>query len=162
MTTILQLQALAREIAREYGIPARGFVAQIGKESSWNPNAVSPDGAMGLAQIMPATIPDTGIEGDPFDPETSLRMGASYMLWCRAWLAANGLPSSWPYVLGAYHSGIGNVRAAVIAHGDGWINGLGPAGQGYVRSLSLFYGAPAVNPVLLGLAVLALALLVLS
>ena len=50
-----ELQDLARQVAVSNGLPPEGFVAQIGQESSWNPNAVSPVGAMGLAQFMPAT-----------------------------------------------------------------------------------------------------------
>ncbi|AXV73572.1 hypothetical protein CJO75_07910 [Ralstonia solanacearum] len=38
------------------GIPRGTTVRQITKESGWNPNAVSPKGAMGYVQVMPKTL----------------------------------------------------------------------------------------------------------
>ena len=48
-------------------------------ESNFNPNAVSPVGAEGIAQIMPKTAQQHGI--DPFDPEESILFQASYIKW---------------------------------------------------------------------------------
>lgn len=72
------LQALARQKARQYGVPEDLFLAQISQESSWNPRATSPKGAMGLAQFMPPTFASYS-SGDPYDPETSLDAGARHM-----------------------------------------------------------------------------------
>lgn len=61
----------------------RLWKAQVHTESAFRPNAVSPVGAQGLAQIMPGTFMDisreTGIRGNPFDPQTNLMAGAYYM-----------------------------------------------------------------------------------
>jgi soluble lytic murein transglycosylase-like protein len=45
-------------------IPAEVLAAQLGAESSWNPMAVSPAGAQGIAQFLPKTWEQFGIDGD--------------------------------------------------------------------------------------------------
>lgn len=57
---------------KEIGAPAGYLWAQMGVESNYNPNAVSPAGAMGLAQVMPGTLRNlkkrSGRDLDPFNP----------------------------------------------------------------------------------------------
>src|SRR5437763_1119780 len=48
------------------------------QESSGNPQAVSPKGAQGLAQLMPRTAAGLGV-GDPLDPVQSIYGGAKYL-----------------------------------------------------------------------------------
>ena len=69
--------ALARETAAEYGVPADLFARLVETESRWNPNAVSPKGAIGLAQLMPATARYLGV--NPRDPRQNLEGGARYL-----------------------------------------------------------------------------------
>lgn len=45
-------------------IPAKILAAQIAAESSWDIDAVSPAGALGIAQFMPTTWEQYGIDGD--------------------------------------------------------------------------------------------------
>jgi len=52
------------------GIDARLVVALVAVESSWRPQAVSPAGARGLGQLMPATAAGLGV--DPDDPDANL------------------------------------------------------------------------------------------
>jgi soluble lytic murein transglycosylase-like protein len=46
-------------------------------ESRFNPQAVSPDGAVGVMQLMPATAAELGV--DPANPEANIRGGADYL-----------------------------------------------------------------------------------
>jgi len=53
---------------------------QIRQESAFNPRVVSPCGAIGLMQIMPATGQSLGVSKDKlFDPEENIRAGIIYL-----------------------------------------------------------------------------------
>lgn len=120
-----QLEALARRIAEANGIPVRGFVALVQAESNFDPLAVSPAGAQGLTQLMPATAQEVGVT-DPFNPEQSLQGGAEYLNRVRSWVlsAAPELEANptelWPAILASYNWGIGNWRRTYAEHGNSW------------------------------------------
>lgn len=60
------------------GVPAALLKAVAVAESRMNPNAVSPAGARGLMQIMPATAAHLGV-ADPLDPVQAIPGGARYL-----------------------------------------------------------------------------------
>jgi len=68
---------LAREAARKAGVPEDLYLSLIQQESRFNPNAISPKGAIGLAQLMPDTAKELGV--DPRDIEQNLAGGARYL-----------------------------------------------------------------------------------
>lgn len=70
-------RAMAYQDAINAGIPADKFVKQIDVESGFNPNAISPAGAIGIAQFMPETAQGLGI--DPYNAEQSLSGAAQLM-----------------------------------------------------------------------------------
>ena len=67
---------LARTAAR-YSLSPALLEALVWQESRWNNSAVSPKGAMGLTQLMPATARALGV--DPRDPVANLEGGARYL-----------------------------------------------------------------------------------
>jgi peptidoglycan DL-endopeptidase CwlO len=99
MPTTADLQAYANSQAIAYGIPPGIFTNLIGAESSWNPNAVSPAGAQGIAQLMPGTA--GGI--DPFDPYAALTKSAQLL---KGYFDQFG---NWPDAVAAYNAGPGAV-----------------------------------------------------
>ena len=54
------------------------FVRLIWKESRFNPQAVSPKGAQGIAQFMPGTAEERGLD-DPFEPKSAIVHSASLL-----------------------------------------------------------------------------------
>lgn len=63
---------------KEKDIDPRFILAVMARESGFNPNAVSPSGAIGLGQIMPFNYKDLGIQ-DPRDIEQNVK-GVVYYL----------------------------------------------------------------------------------
>jgi soluble lytic murein transglycosylase-like protein len=94
--------AVAREAARQHGVPEDLFLRLVQQESGWNTGAVSSKGALGLAQLMPGTAELLGV--DPYDPEQNLEGGARYL---RMQYNTFG---TWPLALAAYNAGPGAVE----------------------------------------------------
>lgn len=67
-----------KRVAAEHGLDWRLLIAQAFQESRLDPKTVSPYGAQGLMQIMPATGKELGVR-DPFDPVQSIEGGGKYM-----------------------------------------------------------------------------------
>lgn len=74
------LVKLAQEAADRNGLNRNLFLQLVTVESSWNPCAVSPKGARGLTQLMPATARRFGVR-DAHDPAQNLNGGARYLRW---------------------------------------------------------------------------------
>jgi peptidoglycan DL-endopeptidase CwlO len=87
---------------RKHGVPAALLAAVSTVESGSDPAAVSPAGARGLMQLMPATAAALGV--DPMDPAQAID-GAARLL--SGWLAEF---NSVPLALAAYNAGPGAVR----------------------------------------------------
>jgi soluble lytic murein transglycosylase-like protein len=70
----LDPRSMVRDAAARAGLPA-AFVESVAKtESAFDPAAVSPKGAIGVMQLMPATAKALG--ADPTDPAQNIEAGA--------------------------------------------------------------------------------------
>ncbi len=70
-------RARVGQVAAKYDISPALLEALVWQESRWNPSAVSPAGARGLAQLMPGTARDLGVNSE--DPDANLEGGARYL-----------------------------------------------------------------------------------
>jgi len=109
------------EVARANDISPYLLEAVVWQESRWNPSARSRAGAIGLAQLMPGTARDLGV--DPRDPIQNLAGGARYL---RQQL--NRFDGNVEKALAAYNAGPGRVMTA------GGIPSI-PETQAYVRAI---------------------------
>ena len=66
--------------ANVYQVPVELVDAVIEVESNWQPYVVSPKGAAGLMQLMPATAVRLGVR-NRFQIEENLRAGVEYLAW---------------------------------------------------------------------------------
>lgn len=89
--------------ARAHGLPLDYFARLLWKESRFDIKAVSPKGAQGIAQFMPATARIRGLR-DPFEPEQAIWASAAFLADLRR---AYG---NWGLAAAAYNAGGGRVE----------------------------------------------------
>jgi soluble lytic murein transglycosylase-like protein len=93
-------------LSRKHGLDWRLVTAIMAAESSFNPCAVSPKGAMGLMQIMPAVAKDFEVNPrQAFNPDENIRAGI--LLLKRLNKKYNG---DLKLTVAAYNAGPGNVE----------------------------------------------------
>lgn len=96
---------LIEHIALSEGVDPALVHAVIAQESSYNPNALSPAGAAGLMQLMPATAADYGLTPEQrFDPALNIRAGVRHLKYLQGLF-----PGDLDLVLAAYNAGQGTV-----------------------------------------------------
>jgi len=88
---------MARAAARRHGVPEDLFLRLVQQESGWNPRAKSHKGALGLAQLMPATARRLNV--NPRVPQENLEGGARYLR------QQYDRFRSWRLALAAYNAG---------------------------------------------------------
>lgn len=104
----LSFKAAVDRIAVEQSLPPELIHSVIQVESNYNPYAVSPKGALGLMQLIPATARRFGVS-DAFDPVENIRGGAAYLKYLLDLYGGN-----YTLALAAYNAGEG----AVARYGD--------------------------------------------
>ena len=92
-------------VAYKYNISPNLLEAVVWQESRWRPGAVSPAGARGLTQLMPATARQLGV--DPLDPYANLEGGARYLR-----MQLDLFDGDVERALAAYNAGPGRVQRA--------------------------------------------------
>jgi len=126
----LNQRAVLAVVARMYGFDPDLLIAIAKVESAGNANAVSPKGAQGLMQLMPATAERYGVT-DPFDPVENALGAARFLDHLRRWrLEHPEIDIRIPEMLAAYNAGEGRGGAlwrGAAVRGDARVREAGAA-----------------------------------
>ena len=98
ITPVRTYDDLIKRASRRHGVPAALVKAVIHAESAFNPRAVSPKGAMGLMQLMPATAQQLGV-AKPFHASQNVQGGTRYLR------SLHERYGNWTHTLAAYNAG---------------------------------------------------------
>lgn len=104
VSTRRSFNEIIKEASAAYGIDESIIGAVIKQESSFNPQAKSSCGAMGLMQLMPETAKSLGVK-DAYNPEENIMAGTKYLKQ-----KLDEFNGSLPMALAAYNAGSGAVR----------------------------------------------------
>lgn len=103
------MKALFAVVGRMHNIDQNLLEAIAAVESDDDPNAVSPKGAVGLMQLMPATADQFSVL-DSFDPVSNLLGAANFIDYLRSRFSVTLGRSDLPELLAAYNAGPGSVE----------------------------------------------------
>ena len=98
-----EIDQLIERIAAKFSLAPDLIRSVVVAESSYDPRAVSPVGAQGLMQLMPATAQELGVN-DSFDPQQNLEGGSRYLK-----SLLDKYDGDLDHALAAYNWGQGNV-----------------------------------------------------
>jgi soluble lytic murein transglycosylase-like protein len=127
------LAPIIDETAKKHDVEPRLLHAVMEQESGFHPCALSPKGAQGLMQLMPATAKALGVS-DPFDPAQSIEAGATYLKQL-----IERYKGDVSQALGAYNAGPSTVDKA------GGIPDI-PETRNYVNAIMQRLGAKPPDP----------------
>jgi len=127
-----QVRAMVEETAKNLDVSPLLVDSVIQVESNYNPYAISPKGAQGLMQLMPATARRFGVK-DSFDPQQNLEGGVRYLKFLQETFQDDRL------AVAAYNAGEGVVQQ---------YGGLPPypETQRYVERVLTLYSVAPVPP----------------
>ena len=97
------IEALIEDASSRYQVDPLLVKSVMSVESNFNPAAVSPKGAQGLMQLIPATAQRFGVT-DPFDSRQNIEGGVKYLRYLQ-----DLFPSDLRLSLAAYNAGEGAV-----------------------------------------------------
>lgn len=125
---------LIAQVERDNGIPAGMLDRLLYQESRYRTDIItgrvrSPVGAVGIAQFMPATAAELGV--NPLDPRASIVAAGRYLRQVYGWVG-----NDWAKAAAGYNWGAGNVRKAVKAHGPGWLARAPKETRDYVAAVA--------------------------
>ena len=121
-----QIDSIVQRVSDEYQVDPQLVRTIIRVESDYDPKAVSPKGAMGLMQLIPATAERFGVE-NPFDARQNIEGGVTYLKHLLNMFGGN-LPLS----LAAYNAGENSVLKS------GGIPAI-PETRAYVKKITQLY-----------------------
>jgi soluble lytic murein transglycosylase-like protein len=133
----IEIYKLIDAAAAKHGMPAILLAAQVDQESSYEIEAISDHGAMGLLQLMPATARELGLKAldnlpgwtshaylgfardakdERLDPEKNLDAGARYLRIQYDHFPEIPDPQErWKFALASYNGGRGHINNALRA-----------------------------------------------
>ncbi len=125
------IRQLIGENASRFNVDPKLVDAVVHVESGYDAHALSPKGAQGLMQLIPATAARFGVQ-NPFDPAENVRGGVSYLSQL-----LKQFDGSVPLTLAAYNAGEGAVQR---------YGGIPPYSetQAYVRKVTGIYPAGGI------------------
>lgn len=106
----LQLIPSFERWSAHYGVPPDLLMAMAYRESGWQNSVVSPKGAVGVGQLMPATsawVSDhlIGVDLDPAVADDNIRMSARFLDWLIGYMGSEEA------AIAGYYQGPNSVRA---------------------------------------------------
>lgn len=121
------IRALIIGTARDLGLDPDLALRQATAESGLNPAAVSPCGAIGVFQLMPATAHELG--ANPHDVQQNIRAGLTYMhQLLRTFRTIDA-------ALAAYNWGPGHLMHCMRTYGDAWARYLPVETKNYLLKI---------------------------
>jgi soluble lytic murein transglycosylase-like protein len=98
--------------AQHYRVPVSLVRAIVERESNWQPCTVSPKGAVGLMQLMPATARRLGV-GNRCDIDQNVSGGVRYLAWLM-----QQFHNDLRLVTAAYYAGEDVIGRRTLAYGN--------------------------------------------
>jgi hypothetical protein len=142
-----QYQALIDRAAAQYGVPADHLARMLSRETGgFRPEVIdgrvsSPAGAQGIAQFMPGTAKEMGV--DPLNPDQAIPGAARYLSQLQKQFGGD-----LTHATAAYNWGPGNVQKWLAAGGDP--SRMPAETQGYLKAVmqggATPQGAPQAAP----------------
>lgn len=120
---------------KQYGIPTGMLHRLIKAESAFRSDVISGQrrsavGAVGIAQFMPTTAKDEGI--NPLDPIASIYGAARYLKKVYGWVG-----NDWTKAVAGYNWGAGNVNNASKKYGSNWLANAPIETKNYVGKIAV-------------------------
>jgi hypothetical protein len=135
-TSAMKLAPQVQQAAARNGLNGNILLAQLDVESSGSNTAISSKGAAGVAQFMPATAAQYGV--DVKNPQSSITGQAAYMSDL-----TKKYGGDYRKALAAYDWGPGNLDKALSRYGDSWTEHLPTETSNYITKVMSKAGAVA-------------------
>ena len=119
--------------ALRYSVDPNLALAQARAESNLNQAAISPVGAIGVMQLMPATAKWLGV--DPYNLTQNIDGGVRYLA-----MMLQQFGGDVQKALAAYNWGPGNLTKSIAKYGGEWISHLPAETSGYIARITAAVG----------------------